>query len=510
MSVPDLDDLRRRGVRFLALAGWLCTLVMWLLSTQLSGEHWPGLLISAVVNLLPTFCAARQRFDLSARITVGLMAAVHPAVLVYLFRDSVWQMDMHMYFFVCLAALAMLCDWRPILAGSILTAVHHIALLFVAPEWVFEGGADVERVIVHAVAVLLQFAVLAHITGRLRLLIIDQSEARGRSDQLADEARTALAAAQAAEARARAQGAELLAAAEHARSEAAEKEAARVRKAELIRIASEFETSVADIASVVSASAGQLEDTARNLNRLARDTHMQAGEASGTAEHASTAATAVAEGMTSLARSIDDIAINVNHQGELSLAAKRHVAKGDEALQILFERTKNIAEFATLIDSVAARTNMLALNATIEAVRAGEAGKGFGVVAAEVKALAQEAAVATSQITSLVSSVDAGASDAENALAELSSAVGELSGAALEIRRGVQEQLHLTNAIDSNAQGAAAVAIEMADGIRNVASVASSAGRLSAQVEDAATSLMRSAGSLEQATRSFVTHLRAA
>lgn len=517
MTVPDLDALRQRGIRFLAVAGWLCTGAMALVALRLPGEQWPGVVVSALANLVPTWCARAHRFDLAARLVVGIAAAVHPSVLVYMFRDSGWQMDMHMYFFVCFSALTILCDWRPILVATTLTAAHHLILLGVAPDWVFQGNGDFGRVIVHALAVTLEFGLLAQITVWLRRLIVDQSLDRARSDQLAEEARAAqlqaegaLAVAQAAEARTRAQGVELRAAAERERREASERAAADARKTELLQIASEFEASVATIASLVSVSAGQLEGTARNLNQLARDTHRQAGDASGTAGQASGAAIAVAEGVTSLVRSIDGIAGNVTEQGTLSAVASEHAAKGDRALQILFERTRNIAQFATLIDAVASRTNMLAVNATLEAARAGEAGKGFAVVAGEVKALAREAATATAQITALVSSVDAGAGDAEGALADVSSAVRDLAAAADQIRRRIEEQVRAANIIDHSARDAATVAAEMAAGIHNVATVASAAGELSAQVEDAATSLMRSAASLEQATRGFVTQLRAA
>lgn len=55
------------------------------------------------------------------------------------------------------------------------------------------------------------------------------------------------------------------------------------------------------------------------------------------------------------------------------------------------------------IDEIAFQTNILALNAAVEAARAGEAGAGFAVVADEVRALAQRAAVATSETESIIS-----------------------------------------------------------------------------------------------------------
>ncbi|MCX7515062.1 methyl-accepting chemotaxis protein [Frateuria sp. STR12] len=65
-------------------------------------------------------------------------------------------------------------------------------------------------------------------------------------------------------------------------------------------------------------------------------------------------------------------------------------------------RAKAMAEIIAVIDSIAFQTNILAINAAVEAAHAGELGKGFGVVAQEVRALAQRSAQSSKEIRELV------------------------------------------------------------------------------------------------------------
>ncbi len=71
----------------------------------------------------------------------------------------------------------------------------------------------------------------------------------------------------------------------------------------------------------------------------------------------------------------------------------------------LSEQTDRIGNISTLVSDLANQTNMLALNAAVEAVRAGEHGKGFGVVASEIRKLADRSKKSAAQINLLVADI---------------------------------------------------------------------------------------------------------
>jgi methyl-accepting chemotaxis protein len=127
-------------------------------------------------------------------------------------------------------------------------------------------------------------------------------------------------------------------------------------------------------------------------------------------------------------------AANAEEANRLAEQAQTNAASGDQtmsqlnsAMEAINESSGQIGKIIKVIEEIAFQTNLLALNAAVEAARAGEHGKGFAVVAEEVRNLAQRAANAAGETTSLIEGSVARAHDGTqvaNAAAQSLQAIG--------------------------------------------------------------------------------------
>ena len=92
---------------------------------------------------------------------------------------------------------------------------------------------------------------------------------------------------------------------------------------------------------------------------------------------------------------------NAQETESIAIKAAHGIQSGNEATKALIESMENIARKITIVGDIAKQTNLLAINAAIEASRYGIQGKGFGVVAAEIKKLAENSQQAAKEINQL-------------------------------------------------------------------------------------------------------------
>ena len=217
-----------------------------------------------------------------------------------------------------------------------------------------------------------------------------------------------------------------------------------------------------DVSRVVEAVRSAVERMGHSAEELSRS-----------AEDARTRAASVAAGSAQMTASIQEISGQV---GSVSERAQRIAAQAettDVTVRQLAENARKVDAVVAMIRSIADQTNLLALNATIEAARAGAAGRGFAVVAAEVKALAEQTARATGEISGQIAAIQSATGDAVEAIGTITAAVTDLSGLTLAMASAVEEQAASTHEMSGNIVGVASAADATGSHVEAVRTIAS-------------------------------------
>lgn len=160
-----------QAVRADRLMGW--TLVVLLLISigiaAANGSWFEALAVGLPALALPWLLIRILPGSVQSRISVAVAFMVFSALAI---QQTHGMIETHFAIFILLAFLLYYRDWKPVLAAALIIAVHHVAFNFLQAGntgfYVFALGADLKMLIIHALAVVFEAALLILMAINLR------------------------------------------------------------------------------------------------------------------------------------------------------------------------------------------------------------------------------------------------------------------------------------------------------------------------------------------------------
>jgi methyl-accepting chemotaxis protein len=190
--------------------------------------------------------------------------------------------------------------------------------------------------------------------------------------------------------------------------------------------------------------------------------------------------------------------------------AEKIAKQSVDDITALNDQMRTISKIVNLITDIANQTNLLALNAAIEAARAGEHGRGFAVVAGEVKNLAGESKKASSQIETLIKTIQAKSDQTthsmKNSFEEIKAGIDSVNKTVVslnliineanivtlgvkEITKATEDQAQATNKLLSNIESVSALTQDNQQRMEDMAALAEETSASTEEIASASTEL---------------------
>jgi methyl-accepting chemotaxis protein len=259
-------------------------------------------------------------------------------------------------------------------------------------------------------------------------------------------------------------------AAQHIQSSSTELQASSNQQATGAR---EQATAMAEIATTISellATSRQIADSARRVSQIA-------GQTATAARTGETIVTKGHEATTTVRRQVDLI---VGHMLELG------------------KKSQQVGSVLDIVAELAEQTNILAINATIEAAGAGDAGRRFGVVADEIRKLADRVAGSTKEIRGMVDDVRSAVNTTVMATEAGSKAVDSSTAQVLEMASAFQQIASLVNTTTDAAREIELSTKQQATAVEQVNLAITSAAGATRETEASASQILQTASQLTE------------
>ncbi|MBV9109480.1 MAG: HAMP domain-containing protein [Gemmatimonadetes bacterium] len=170
--------------------------------------------------------------------------------------------------------------------------------------------------------------------------------------------------------------------------------------------------------------------------------------------------------------SVQQTAANSRTMEAAALEGARIAEESGAAVHETVRSMRTIAGKVGVIREIAQRTDLLALNAAIEAARAGDQGRGFGVIAEEIRKLAERSERAAVEIVTLAESSTAVAETSGRLLGELVPGIGRTAALVQEVAAASHQQAAAVTEMTASMGGVEDVAHQNAAAAQELAATA--------------------------------------
>ncbi len=265
-----------------------------------------------------------------------------------------------------------------------------------------------------------------------------------------------------------------------------------------------FASSLRDFASELTEVSAALRATTADQSASAQELASAIGQVTATlSELRETSSEALrnAESVISKAEGAFQISFSGRESAQRAIESMRAIREqvGEIAERILQlnDQTSQIGSIISTVNEISAQSKLLALNAAIEAARAGEHGKGFGVVASEIRSLAEQSKEATGQVREILGEIQSGTNAAVVAAeegtkkSESGMSLAELSGERIqELAQSMEESSSSARLIANSARQQSAGIDQVAQALVSISTATNNTASGLKQTEQATAQLV--------------------